>query len=275
MPYIETKDQTSLFYRDWGQGKTVVFCAGWSLSSDMWRSQMLTLSEAGMRCVAYDRRGHGRSDDPGGGYDYDTLADDLAAVLTELDLNDVCLVGHSMAGGELIRYLSRHGTNRIERIVLLSSVLPVTIAGADNPGGLDPSLFEALRAAWRTDFGQWLDDSADAYFACELSGTSVSQETVNWTIRDMQRTSFQAVFDCNRSMIEADWRHEMRDITVPTLLVHGDADASLPIDLSSRRTVELVPNSRLEVYENAGHGLYVTHADRLNNDLMRFFGKEG
>jgi non-heme chloroperoxidase len=274
MPYIETKDQTRLFYRDWGQGKTVLFCAGWTLSSDMWRSQMLTLSEAGMRCVAYDRRGHGRSDDPGGGYDYDTLADDLATVLVELGLNDVCLVGHSMAGGELIRYLSRHGTDRIERIVLLSSVLPVTIAGVDNPGGLDPSLFEALRAAWRTEFGQWIEDNSDAYFARQISGISVSQETVNWTIRDMQRTSFQAVFDCNRSMIEADWRHEMRDVTVPTLLIHGDVDASLPIDLSSRRTVELVPNSRLEVYENAGHGLYVTHADRLNSDLIQFCDME-
>lgn len=186
MPCFETKDRTSLFYRDWGQGKTVVFCAGWSLSSDMWRSEMLALSEAGMRCVAYDRRGHGRSDDPGGGYDYDTLSDDLASLLIELDLNDVCLVGHSMAGGELIRYLSRHGTSRVERIVLLSSVLPVTIVGADNPGGLDPSLFETLRSAWRTDFGQWLEDSADAYFGRDLSGSPVSQESIDWTIRDMQ-----------------------------------------------------------------------------------------
>ena len=274
MPYIETKDQTSLFYRDWGQGKTVVFCAGWSLSSDMWRSQMLALSEAGMRCVAYDRRGHGRSDDPGGGYDYDTLADDLASLLIELDLNNVCLVGHSMAGGEIIRYLSRNGTSHVGRLVLLSTMPPAILSREGNSDSLDPSLFEALRHAWRTDFGQWLEDGADAYFARSLPGNSVSQETVNWTIRDAQRASFQALIECNRTMVEADFRKETQAIAVPTLLIHGDSDALNPVDLSSRRTAELVVESRLEIYENAGHGLYVTHKDRLNNELMQFCGRE-
>jgi non-heme chloroperoxidase len=277
MPTVDTKDQTGLFYRDWGkgQGKAVVFCAGWTLSSDMWRSQMLALSEAGMRCVAYDRRGHGRSDDPGGGYDYDTLSDDLAALLIELDLNDVCLVGHSMAGGELIRYLSRHGNGRVDRIVLLSSVVPALLAGPDNPDGVDPSVFEPVYRLWRHDFGQWLEDNADAYVARDLPGNAVSQEIINWTQRDMQRASFQAVFDCYRAMIETDWRAEMRDITVPTLLIHGDSDASIPLEASSRRTVELILESKLKVYEHGGHGMYMTHADRLNMDLLEFCGVKG
>jgi non-heme chloroperoxidase len=254
MPFIETKDATSLFYRDWGEGKPVVFCAGWTLSSDMWRSQMLALSDAGMRCVAYDRRGHGRSDDPGSGYEYDTLADDLDALLTALDLEDVCLVAHSMAGGEIIRYLARHDDVRVERAAFVSSVAPLALAGPDNPEGIDPALIEAVRAMWRRDFSQWIEDGAAGYFATQFAENSVSDEDVAWTFRDMQRASFRAVFDVNRAQMEADWRQEMRAVAVPTLLIHGDADASIPLELSSRRTVGLIANSRLEVYENAGHG---------------------
>jgi non-heme chloroperoxidase len=273
MPFIETKDATTLFYRDWGDGKPVVFCAGWTLSSDMWRSQMLALSDAGMHCVAYDRRGHGRSDDPGSGYDYDTLADDLAAVLTALDLEDVCLVAHSMAGGEVIRYLARHDDVRVERVVLVSSVAPLALAGPDNPEGIDPAMFEGVRDMWRRDFSQWLEDGAAGYFATQFSENSVAHEDVAWTFRDMQRASFRAVFDVNRAQMDADWRAEMHDIAVPTLLIHGDADASIPLDLSSRKTATLIAHSRLEVYENAGHGLYVTHRARLSADLSDFCGE--
>jgi non-heme chloroperoxidase len=275
MPYIEMTDTTTLFYRDWGDGKPVVFCAGWNLSSDMWRSQMLALSDAGLRCVAYDRRGQGRSDDPGTGYDYDTLSDDLDTIITGLDLEGVCLVAHSMAGGEVIRYLSRHGAHRVARIVLLSSVAPLVLAGPGNPGGFDPGLVEALRSLWRADFSQWIEDGADAYFATQFPENTVSNEDVFWTFRDLQRASFRAAFDLNQAQMEAGWREEMRSITIPTLLIHGDADASSPIDLSSRRSVELIAGSRLEVYENAGHGLYVTHRRRLSSDLLVFCTGEG
>jgi non-heme chloroperoxidase len=270
MPYIATNDSTSLFYRDWGAGKPVVFCAGWNLSSDMWRSQMLALSDAGLRCVAYDRRGQGRSDDPGSGFDYDTLSDDLSAILTDLDLEKVCLVAHSMAGGEVIRYLSRHGSQRVERVVLLSSVAPLALAGADNPDGFDPVMVETIRDIWRVDFSQWIEDGADAYFATQFPENTVSNEDVAWTCRDMQRASFRAAFDLNQAQMEADWREEMRSMRIPTLLIHGDADASSPIDLSSRRSVTLIAGSRLQVYENAGHGLYVTHRGRLSSDLLNF-----
>jgi non-heme chloroperoxidase len=270
MPYLETTDKTTLFFRDWGQGQPVVFCAGWVLSSDMWRSQMLALTDAGLRCVAYDRRGQGRSDDPGRGYDYDTLSDDLDTLLTSLDLEDVCLVAHSMAGGEVIRYLTRHGADRVSRAVLLSSVSPLALAGPENPHGFDPEVVEALRDMWRSDFSQWIENGADAYFATQFAENSVSVEDVAWTFRDMQRASFRAAFDLNQAQMEADWRDEMRAMTIPILLIHGDADASSPIHLSSSRSVELIPDSRLEVYQNAGHGLYVTHRKRLSSDLLAF-----
>jgi non-heme chloroperoxidase len=270
MPYIATNDKTSLFYRDWGAGNPVVFCAGWNLSSDMWRSQMLDLSDAGLRCVAYDRRGQGRSDDPGTGFDFDTLSDDLSTILTELDLENVCVVAHSMAGGEVIRYLSRHGSQRVERVVLVSSVAPVALAGIDNPDGFDPVMVETTRNLWRADFSQWIEDGADAYFAIQFPENKVSNEDVARTFRDMQRASFRAAFDLNRAQMDADWREEMRSMALPTLLIHGDADASTPIDLSSRQSVTLIEGSRLEVYENAGHGLYVTHRGRLSSDLLKF-----
>ena len=244
MPYFETKDDTRLFFRDWGAGKPVVFCAGWNLSSDMWRSQMLALSDAGLRCVAYDRRGQGRSDDPGTGYDYDTLSDDLDALLTDLDLESVCLVAHSMAGGEVIRYLSRHGSQRVERVVLLSSVSPLVLAGPDNPDGFDPALVEAVRSMWRADFSQWIEDGADAYFATQFSENTVSNEDIAWTFRDMQRASFRAAFDLNQAQMGADWRDEMRSMTIPTLLIHGDADASSALRDHPRTRPE-VPQSLL------------------------------
>jgi pimeloyl-ACP methyl ester carboxylesterase len=220
--------------------------------------------------VAYDRRGQGRSDDPGSGFDYDTLSDDLSIILADLDLEGVCLVAHSMAGGEVIRYLSRHGSQRVERVVLLSSIAPLALAGPDNPHGFDPVMVETIRNVWRADFSQWIEDNADAYFATQFDENIVSNEDVAWTSRDLQRASFRAAFDLNRAQMDADWREEMRSMTIPTLLIHGDADASIPIDLSSRQSVTLIEGSRLEVYENAGHGLYVTHRRRLSCDLLQF-----
>jgi pimeloyl-ACP methyl ester carboxylesterase len=227
-----------------------------------------------MRCIAYDRRGHGRSDDPGRGYDHDTLADDLGALLDTLELRDVCLVTHSMAGGEALRYMSRHGPGRIARLVLVAPGSPRFLAAPDNPTGIDASVFESVREVWRRDFGGWLEEGADAYFAQSVPENAISHELVAWTIRDMERVSLQAAFDCNRAMLDADWREEMRSVSVQTLLVHGDLDASHPIDLTSRLVVELIPGARLEEYKNAGHGLYLTHHERLNGDLIAFASAE-
>jgi len=268
MPALTTRDKTQLFYRDWGSGPPIVFRHAWALSGDMWQHQMNALVEQGFRCIAADRRGHGRSDDPGFGYDCDTLADDLADLLDELDLYDVTLVAHSFSGGEVVRYLGRHGSGRVGRVALVATTLPCLLKAPDNPAGVDASVFEAVRDEWRKDFGRWLMDGADAYVGRGLPGCDVSPALVDWQIRDMLRASFLAVLQTNYAMVEADFRDELQRMTVPTLIVHGDHDASAPLELTSRRTAELVPHARFIIYENAPHGLYLTHRDRLTKDLV-------
>ncbi|MGK3966853.1 alpha/beta fold hydrolase [Sorangium sp. So ce118] len=264
-PFIETQDGALLFHRDWGAGKPVLFLSGWALSSEMWGYQMLDLADNGLRCVAYDRRGHGRSSDPGRGYDHDTLADDLAAVLEQLDLREVTLVGHSMSGGEIARYLSRHGDRRIARAVFLAPTTPMLLKAPDNPDGLDRLLVEQVRAAIRADYPGWLADNAAPFF---LPDTSPA--TMDWVRQLMLQCSMKALIDCNRASVEADFRDELRRIEVPTLVIHGDRDASAPLALTGEKTAALVPGSRLIVYEGAPHGLFVTHRERLGRDLLAF-----
>jgi non-heme chloroperoxidase len=270
--FIRTREGADLFYRDWGTGKPVVFLSGWALSCDMWNYQMVPLSEQGLRCIAYDRRGHGRSSDPGRGYDYDTLADDLASVLETLDLRDVTLVGHSMASGELVRYLSRHGDGRVERLVFVApAATPFVLKTADNPDGIDASVLEYFRTqVLLRDFPQWMADNAPPFFVPETS-----PEMRHWLMSLMLRCSMKALIECNRAMSSTDFRAELPRIRVPTLVIHGDKDASAPLELSGRRTAQLIPGSRLEVYEGAPHGLFLTHMERLNADLLAFARDEG
>ncbi|KYF79206.1 arylesterase [Sorangium cellulosum] len=254
-----------LFHRDWGAGKPVLFLSGWALSSDMWGYQMIDLVDNGLRCVAYDRRGHGRSSDPGRGYEYDTLADDLAAVLEQLDLREVTLVGHSMSGGEIARYLSRHGDRRIARVALLAPTTPMILRAADNPDGIDRHLIEHVRAAIRADYPRWLDENTPPFFVDETPPA-----TREWLRSLMLQCSMKAVIDCNRAMAEADFRDELRRIRVPTLVLQGDRDASAPLALTGQKTAALIPGCRLVVYEGAPHGLFVTHRERLSRDLLAF-----
>jgi non-heme chloroperoxidase len=264
--FIRTADAVNLFYRDWGEGEPVVFVAGWSLPSDSWNYQMLALSEQGLRCVAFDRRGHGRSSDPGGGYDFDTLADDLAAVLDVLDLRGVTLVGHSMASGEIVRYLTRYGGNRVTRIALLGATTPLLFKTADNPYGIDASYFEAFRREeLMRDFPKWIEDNVPPFVTPETS-----PQMRDWVRGMALRTSGKALFDTNRAVTTADFREELPKITVPTLIIHGDRDATAPLDITGGRTADLVPGAKLRVYEGAPHGLFVTHIDRLNWDLLDF-----
>ena len=264
--FVRTADGVDLFYRDWGQGEPVVFVAGWSLPSDSWHYQMLALSEGGFRCVAFDRRGHGRSSDPGRGYDFDILADDLAAVLEVLDLGGVTLVGHSMASGEIVRYLTRHGDERVSRVALIGTITPLLFKTADSPDGVDPSYFEAFRRdELMRDFPKWIEDNLPPFVTPET--TSGMRD---W-LRDMAlQTSGKALLDCNHAITTADFRDELAKVAVPTLVIHGDRDATSPIDLTARRTAELVPGAKLKVYEGAPHGLFLTHMDRLNADLSDF-----
>ncbi|MBQ1542846.1 MAG: alpha/beta hydrolase [Caulobacteraceae bacterium] len=258
-------DGARLFVREWGRGRPIVFVASAMLPSDMWTSQMLALSGRGFRCIAFDRRGHGRSSDTGGGYDYDTLADDLAAVMEARDARDAVLVSHSFGGGEVARYLSRHGDAAVGGVVLVAPTTPFLLRTADNPHGVPAEAFEALRQAMAADFPKWMDDNEEAFVTPE---TSAGRR--RWIKDLMQRTSLQAVIEMNRVMTRTDFRPELRAIRRPVLVVHGTRDASAPIDLTGRPTAALIPDARLEVYDEAPHGLFMTHAARLNEDLRRF-----
>jgi non-heme chloroperoxidase len=262
---IVTSDGASLFYKDWGAGKPVVFVHSWALNSDMWQYQMIRLADQGLRCVAYDSRGHGRSSDPGRGYDYDTLAGDLAAVIEQLNLREITLVGHSMGCGVIVRYLSRHGPRRVARVALVSPTLPFLLKTEDNPDGVDKIVFERLRATWSKDFPKWLADNARPFFTPETS-----PEMVQWGIRMCLQASMKALIDCNRMDTETDFRAELPKITAPTLIIHGDKDVSTPLESTGRKTARLIPGSQLKVYEGAPHGLMFTHMDRFNRDLHDF-----
>jgi len=262
---VEASDGTRLFVRDWGSGAPVLFLAGWTLASDFWFYQMAALQAQGLRCLAFDRRGHGRSSDPGGGYDFDTLADDVAAIIEGLGLTGVTLVGHSMASGEIARYASHHGTGRLARIVLVGPTTPFLMQTADNPSGLPREAMAAARAGLGRDFPGLIGANIAPFFT---AGTS--PDMVAWVKAMMLGTSMQAVLDCLRALQETDFRTDLPQIGVPTLIVHGDADRSAPLALTGRPTAALIPGARLAVYENAPHGIPLTHGERLNGDLLAF-----
>ncbi|MBV8415435.1 MAG: alpha/beta hydrolase [Verrucomicrobia bacterium] len=265
MPFIETGDRTNLCYKDWGTGKPVVFIHGSPLSSRMWEYQITYLVDRGVRCIAYDRRGHGCSSHSWRGYDYDTLADDLAGVIDQLNLREVTFVGYSMGGGEVVRYLSRHGADRITRVVLLAATTPFILKTVDNPDGVEKSALDQVRAAQSKDFPKWLGDNLRPFFL-----PNTSPEMMHWISSLCLQASLNAVMDCYRAATETDFRQEMSAITVPTLIIHGDADASAPLELTGRKSARLILGSQLRVYEGAPHGLFITHMDRLNKDLLAF-----
>jgi non-heme chloroperoxidase len=271
MPTIRTEDGTSLFYRDWAQGRPVVFVASWSLTSDSWGYQMLPLVQQGCRCIAYDRRGHGRSDDPGVGYDYDTLADDLAALLDRLDLHDVTLVGHSMGPGEIVRYLSRHGSARVARVAMIGTITPMIQQAPDNSDGIPPSVFDGFRTEQLLrDFPKWIEDNVRPFVT-----NDTTPEMIDWIRSMCLQSSLQALHDCNVAITTADFRAELRRIDLPVLLLHGDQDVTSPLALTAGPTASLLPNARLKVYQGAPHGIFLTHAPQVNADLLAFIGKSG
>jgi len=264
-PFVETPDGTRLFVKEWGAGDPVVFVHSWAVNSDLWQYQMLFLASQGIRCIAFDQRGHGRSSDPGRGYEYDTLSDDLSAVLEQLDLRGVSLVGHSMGCGTIVRYLTRQGTSRVKRIVLVSPTMPFLLKTADNPQGVDKAALERLRSGWAKDFPKWVSENARPFFTPDTS-----EGMVEWGISMVRQASLKALIDCNRADAETDFRAELPKIGLPTLVIHGDKDVSAPLELTGKKTATLIPRSRLVVYEGAPHGLMLTHVDRLNTDLLQF-----
>ena len=273
MPYLTTSDGTSLCYTDWGHGRPILFTHAWALRSDQWTYQLPTLLDAGHRVVAYDRRGHGRSDRPASGYEFDTLADDLATVIDRLDLERVTLVGHSLGCREIVRYLTRHGSARVERIVFVAPTTPFLLRTADNPDGIEPALIEANYNAIRANLPKWCTDfeAAGPYFG---TTTKDVRGLVAWTIRLIVDTPLFVLLETLRQMTSVDMRPELPGIDVPALIIHGDADASAPIALTGRKTAQLLPNGRLIEYAGAGHGLYASEHERLNADLLTFLAQD-
>jgi pimeloyl-ACP methyl ester carboxylesterase len=269
-PFIETHDRTRIRFRDWGTGRPIVFVAPWALCSDWWSYPITALAEKGWRCVAFDRRGHGRSDEPGRGYDCDTLADDLAAVLDTLDLQNVVLVGHSMGASEVVRYLTRHRSRRVASAVLVAPVTPFTLKTEDNPSGAPKEVLEKFRESLQRDLHRQAAQAAPDFFGKE---NHVSTKAMDWWARMIvDRCSIPVMSRLHKVMSETDFRPELRTITTPVLIVHGDRDQSAPLERTGRPTQRLIANSRLIVYEGAAHGLPFTHADRLLSDILAFAG---
>ena len=254
--FVETDDGASLFYVDWGAGKPVLFTHAWGLNGDIWEYQLTELVDRGLRCIAYDRRGHGRSTDPGRGYDYDRLADDLAALIDQLDLVDVTLVGFSMGNGEAVRYLQRHGSARIARLLMVSTIPPQS----------DGSLFNGMIAALKQDRPAFFANGVTAF---TRGHAAVSPAMTEWVIAQFMRASPKGTIDCMRAISRGDLRADMRAVTVPTLIVHGDKDRVNPLE-TAKKVAELIPGCALKVYEEAPHGLVITHRDRLAQDILAF-----
>jgi non-heme chloroperoxidase len=270
MSVISATDGCEIFYKDWGKGPPVVFIHGWPLSADMWEYQAGKIASQGFRCIAYDRRGFGRSSQPWTGYDYDTLADDLSALIKALDLNDVTLVGFSMGGGEVARYMSRHGGNAVSRCVLVSAVTPFLLKTGDNPDGVDVEVFDEMITALERDRPAFLAGFGKKFFGAGVLNFSVSSELLDWAQTIALQASPAASIACVKAFAKTDFRPDMDAFKVPTLIIHGDADQTVPIDASARRTVQLIKGARLIEYPGAPHGLFYSHKDRLNSDLAAF-----
>ena len=271
MSTITTQDGAQIYYKDWGTGAPVVFSHGWPLSSDSWESQMMFLAAHGYRCIAHDRRGHGRSSQPWHGNDMDTFAHDLAQLIEMRDLQDVTLIGFSMGGGEVARYIGRHGTKRIARVALVAAVPPLMLKTAANPGGLPLAEFDKIRAGSSADRSQLYRDIASGpFFGANRPGAKVSQGMMDSFWLQGMQAGHKNTFDCIKAFSETDFTEDLKKFDVPTLIIHGDDDQIVPISASAHLSSKLVRNAILKIYAGAPHGLTETHKDQLNADLLAF-----
>jgi non-heme chloroperoxidase len=270
MDTIKTKDGTEIFYKDWGSGKTVVFSHGWPLDADAWDAQMLFMVQKGYRVIAHDRRGHGRSGQPGKGNDMDTYADDLAAVLDALDVKDAMLVGHSTGGGEVARYIGRHGTGRVSKAVLIGAVPPLMVKTEANPGGLPKDVFDGIRAGVAGDRSQFYKDLALPFFGYNRDNAKKSQGVIDTFWAQGMLGGILGHYLCIKEFSEVDYTEDLKKFDVPTLILHGDDDQIVPIDAAGRLSAKIVKNATLKVYPGGAHGMCVVEADKVNADLLEF-----
>jgi len=270
MPTIKTNDGTEIYYKDWGTGQPIVFSHGWPLTADAWDAQMVFLAARGFRCVAHDRRGHGRSSQPFTGNDMDTYADDLAALVRALDLKQAVHIGHSTGGGEVTRYIGRHGTSRVAKAVLISAVPPGLLKTPANPNGIPKEVFDQIRQGITADRGQYFRDFAVPFYSANRSGAKVSQGVRDFFWLQCMLGGHGAEIDCIKAFSETDFNEDLKKFDVPTLIMHGDDDQIVPIDITGKQTAKIVKNATLKVYPGFPHGMCTTHAEQINNDLLAF-----
>jgi non-heme chloroperoxidase len=273
MPTITARDGAQIFYKDWGTGRPVVFSHGWPLNADAWDEQLLFLASNGYRAIAHDRRGHGRSSQTWTGNDMDTYADDLAALVEALDLRDAVHIGHSTGGGEVVRYIGRHGTKRVAKAVLVSAVPPLMLKTADNPEGLPIEVFDQIRVGLTTDRSQYYKDFSAPFYGANRSGSTVSQGVRDQFWRLSMQVGLAGAYECVKAFSETDFREDLKKVDVPTLVIHGDDDQIVPIAVGGLRSSKLIKGALLKIYPGAPHGLMSTHQQQFNADLLEFIGQ--
>lgn len=274
MSYIsvgsENGQAVNLYYKDWGKGQPVVFSHGWPLSSDAFEDQMLFLASNGYRAIAHDRRGHGRSSQPSHGNEMNTYADDLAKLVDALDVHDAILVGHSTGGGEVARYIGRHGTKRVAKAVLIGAVPPIMLKTNANPNGLDLSVFDEIRAKTLSDRAQFFKDLSEPFYGANRAGSKISQGLRDSFWLMAMQAGFKGVYECIKAFSETDFSEDLKKFDIPTLLMHGDDDQIVPFKNSAAKSAQLIKNAQLKVYPGAPHGMCSTIKDQINQDLLSF-----